>query len=452
MNNKSDEYSITIEEIVFLIKKNCKFILFWAVIFAMLSMTYKYISDKNDYNDYNVEHSFRLQNVDELLLNMTSDERNKLEYYESLKTEIERMKEKEENSIIMSIMEHSTYVFNMQVLINSISDVDNTNVVYLYENYINSGKLAEELEVALGNQYEAKYLQEVITAFVQKEDAKEPLQLLTVRVFGKDEVFCLEVGDAVKHLLQLYQERVDSVIGKSEVYFINEAIIETYSSDVQWYKQNFKNKLDALLLEETTKYEQLNDIQKYVIELKDKNIMEPPETFENVKLSWRSGIIGVFTGICFAIIFVIAKFLLSPCFTTVNEYGRIFNIKVINTFDTRNNVKNKIDEKEIVLCASKLEKICEKRGYNNITLCCDERILKENRFIEDITKSFHLQKISCNIVDNILTNSNAISELKKDKGIVFIEMNSKSRKKDFASKLSLCEQFGIEILGAIVIE
>lgn len=449
MYNKMDEYSITLDEIFILVKKSWKYILILSVLCASLFAAYKY---KEDVAVYNESIALAQQDADSLLSTMSDNEKEQIKNYKALKAEVDNMKEIERDSIILSIGAYDVYTYNLQFILNNNSNVASENVLNVYQNYINCGGLTQELERELEGKYEARYLQEIISATIPGQGTDIEGQLLNVDIKGNSLEFCLEVSENIKQLLMSYQERTNAHIGENKLSLVNESAVEGYSQEIGRYKETFRAYLEDITKKEKASYDALTELQKLSIEREGNSFETNVDSVKSAGISWKYAFVGLLCGACMAIVLIIANFILSPYFNTVNEFGRIYKVNVITSITEKNIGKNESYETEVSLGAISLEKICNKTGYDSVIMCCDDVSLEETQIVEDLKKMLLEKNINCNFASNILTNSSSVSQLEKGRGIFLIEKLSKSKKKDFTNKLSRCEMYGITVLGVIVIK
>lgn len=441
LKEKRDEYSITIEEIMELIKRGWKIILVFALILSITLPGYKYWKDKK----------LQEQSVTSSENNILSDTQTQqiLDYKEVVKR-VEELKKVQDESIILSIDENNAGIARFQIVLSNSSNLSTEDLKEVYLNYINNGGLSSDIETDSEGKYKSRFLYDVIEGISNVSnnddgDAKAS-KLITIRVLGPDKEFCDEMQEVIIGQLEAYQKELIGKVGQHQIDLIDEVFVVSKSSAVVSAKQEYQNDLKALESSAKELYNVLSDTQKQELEENSDISSENGIHVSEVKISWKYAVLGCVAGVGVGIIVILAIFLLSNKFNTVKEFGRFFGVNVIAAFEQKK--KDGLSEKELGLLVSKISKLCECGSISSIALCCETE--KEDAWVLDLSNKLKEKNIHCKVINNILNDSGAVADIEKDGHIIYIEELYKSKKQDFSEKLTLAKTYGNIVVGVIV--
>lgn len=240
------------------VKKKIKTIIIVGIAGAVILGIIGMIVLIRDYNDPKVMDYQRAEYQD--ALNTYNVEINRLSReIENLKTSIERQEEYNEKSILMKINPYDVqngvvlYYVDTDYKINTDSayqNPDNTaSVLNAYATNVNNGGLWKYLYDNMGESVEFRYLQELVSVYVDYEN-----HMINVSVKARTEADCKELLSLVKKCFEGYHETINSAICEHDMLLITENIYATVDLDLEDSKQTSIQKVAdyTVALEEKT--------------------------------------------------------------------------------------------------------------------------------------------------------------------------------------------------------
>ena len=446
MKLNSDEYSITINEIMTMVKKRWIVIILCIVAVASFLPTYKYVKDKQ-------VQQLQMEANEMLAEEIVLEEEDLLRVNEYLLEMqlLANMKEEKNESIFLSLDPYNVPVNDLRLMLHNNSKMSTDDILDIYSLYVNGGGLATWLESRLDYAYEAKYLQEIIHAtYVSKTGENDRgTGVIHIRILGIDEQFCRDIKMLLVERLNEFENEIINEVGDHAISFIYDELAVLKVENVLTTREKY----DENLKKQETKMDELYNTLSYEQRLYIDREINPDEISEQVvsvvSFSWKYFVVGIFVGVLVGIAIVLAEFILSNKINTVNEFGRIYNIDVLDIIKKENvDVKNLNSD----FCMIKVAKICECNDINDVTLCCVDGDIKQSLLLKNIESYLNENNVHCNVTSDVLEKTENISQFRKNSNVIFVEKLYETKKKDFALKLDLCNKLNNRILGAIVIQ
>lgn len=219
-----------------------------------------------DYNDPMVMDYQRAEYQD--ALNAYNVEINRLSReIENLKTSIERQTEYNEKSILMKINPYDVqngvvqYYVDTDYKINTDSayqNPDNTaSVLNAYATNVNNGGLWKYLYDNMGEPVEFRYLQELVSVYVDYEN-----HMINVSVKVRTEADCKELLSLVKKCFEGYHETINSAICEHDMLLITESVYATVELNLEdTQRLNAEKVTDYVATKEEREFE-LKELEK----------------------------------------------------------------------------------------------------------------------------------------------------------------------------------------------
>ena len=166
----------------------------------------------------------------------------------------------------------------------------------------------------------------------------------------------------------------------------------------------------------------------------------------NIKQSLRNAPIGALLGLLIVVVIYALMYILTPTIKTADDIRLVFRLPVIGTvLETAQSTSlisaailgaAKKEQTERVFAISSIE---DRVSYKNLS----EKII---RSLENITN------ISVFTGNNIFTDITAAESIKSSDAVVLIEQIGVTRYEDVAREVELCYNYGIKLLGVVIIE
>lgn len=163
------------------------------------------------------------------------------------------------------------------------------------------------------------------------------------------------------------------------------------------------------------------------------------------KLSVKFIIIAALAGALAVISVIAAKYVLTPVLKTEDDLRNAFKLPIISSFRTGDDATLEYVYNSICACAKKsdVQKICI------LGSVVDPSTSEYKRKVSDM---FSEKDLSANASDFILDDPKVLEEIVNSDGVMLFEKIGKSKYEDIAKEIERCKNFGVKILGAIVVE
>lgn len=163
------------------------------------------------------------------------------------------------------------------------------------------------------------------------------------------------------------------------------------------------------------------------------------------KLSVKFIIIAALAGALAVISVIAAKYVLTPVLKTEDDLRNAFKLPIISSFRTGDEATLEYVYNSICACAKKsdVQKICILGSVVDPST---------SEYKHKVSDMFSEKDLSANASDFILDDPKVLEEIVNSDGVMLFEKIGKSKYEDIAKEIERCKNFGVKILGAIVVE
>ncbi len=187
------------------------------------------------------------------------------------------------------------------------------------------------------------------------------------------------------------------------------------------------------------------------------------------KINIKYFIIGAILGVIISALIIFIKYVATKNIKTIADIENCYDFQILGVFESTNDFDKKhllsIDKKikeirkknkhrlerneNIELTAVKIKLIAEKLNLKNLCLITD--IESDQDLMTKITEKLN-GSFKITIIKNALAKADALQDMAKMDGAVLIEQIDVSKDEDIYEECLLCSKYGVNIIGAIVLD
>ncbi|MBP3199835.1 MAG: hypothetical protein J6N21_22960 [Butyrivibrio sp.] len=177
----------------------------------------------------------------------------------------------------------------------------------------------------------------------------------------------------------------------------------------------------------------------------EENITTQQANNADAKSLFKNGAVGAFAGLFIACIVIALKYILTPVIKTEDDLRTGFKLPVIGNIDPASEASTALIYSRIAGCAQKND---AKKIY--LVSSSDDAIITSNR--DKMSSMFEGKDISVIAGGSMFTDPAVIDEIVTSDGVILFEKIGKSFYEDIAREIELCNNYGVPIMGTVVIK
>lgn len=433
------------------ILKKWKIVLLVSIIMALIFLFMGVVNSKTN------------ENEEELI---TKDELNKddLEYLqkmEVLEMQLENLREYRDNSVKMNTDAHEKYFTILEYKLEADEEVE--NLCFMYRNYIIGGGLTSDIS-SKTDVKERDLLDNIGIRDIKQSGEETISNVLIVQISHYDKDKRAEIASLVDSAILNYNIKIMQPYN----------IIKTAEYSGVGVDNDMQTQQDNVLRSISDKENSLSDIEaklsvnalKYLNNQSSGNV--DTEKVASTLSAKKSLLLGFLIGVVLACIIIAISYVFDNTIKSVDEIGAIYHTRVYGTIKRdenerklqrifkkkvflsgdRNSMSN--EQKSKLLC-TKIILACKEENISDIFLSFpSENFMKEDN-IENIMKT--LSKAGIEIYSGIgmIYNPEVLEKANSIKNVILIEGLRYTLYNEMASELQLCEEYGINVMGTIVL-
>ena len=433
----------------------------------------------------------QIRNVKE---NMTEDEMQQVDrvytMYAYNEDSYQENAEYLDSSLLMQLNpeEIPTVLLSYQISRN-ISEEEIRNIMTMYESTLLDETSCADIVDVIGKKYKNTAVKELVSITDNVNNNSVILQnvesgVLNIRIYALEEKQCEKIADVIKERMQAYTEQLQQVFGEFSVQNISEQYYLSSDSTVSTQKMNVVSAMNSA-------YSYMNNVTNVFTEdqltyfnlltkpLDESMNQEERDTAEQnvadtaVKMNYFSTkyvLVGVIAGAFLVALWYACVYIITQTVKDTDDLKVVTGLPIFGTvlsngeLDKRNKVDKWIDslfsrgkkkEDDAVL----LERVCheielqaKKKEVKNI-LVTSSADTEDIALIMDKVQQ-KLTELGVAVVksDSIASDSiEALEQLQKADGVVFVEQLMKSSREDIRKETELCSRYQVEMLGNVAV-
>ncbi|MGI6071389.1 MAG: hypothetical protein ACOX75_00040 [Lachnospiraceae bacterium] len=338
-------------------------------------------------------------------------------------------------------------------------------IVTAYSALIWDNALCEELRAIFGmDESDPMFYEDIVSCAIDYENG-----VVTYTIDGNDEKTVDRIAVALEKAVaglnhQLSIDGLEHTIVKigEQTNIINDPGVLKKQQDninrVSQFDKDLKELEKAVKKDELNYYNSLRGIEK-----KEAEKASP-------RFDIKSVVLGLVAGLVVAAFLIAVKGNFQDTMKSRNDMGD-FGIDLLGSFDedtkfykkrrTRldrkiRNVRNKAKkrpsyEDTMDIIATKIELAADVKSRKSVCLAIGSAVESGLQFVDDIKERLK-GKTDIVAVRDILGKSSDLREMVESDCVVFVEQVDKSKNENILARRRMCDKYGVDILGAIVLE
>lgn len=395
-----------------------------------------------------------------------------------------------DSSLLMQLdpEEIPTVLLSYQISRN-ISEEEIRNIMTMYESTLLDETSCADIVDVIGKKYKNTAVKELVSITDNVNNNSVILQnvesgVLNIRIYALEEKQCEKIADVIKKRMQAYTEQLQQVFGEFSVQNISEQYYLSSDSTVSTQKMNVVSAMNSA-------YSYMNNVTNVFTEdqltyfnlltkpLDESMNQEERDTAEQnvadtaVKMNYFSTkyvLVGLIAGAFLVALWYACVYIISQTVKDADDLKVVTGLPIFGTvlsngkLDKRNKVDKWIDslfsrgkkkEDDAVL----LERICheielqaKKKEVKNILLTSSAGNEDIALIMDKVQQKLTELGVSAVKSDSIASDSiEALEQLQKADGVVFVEQLMKSSREDIRKETELCSRYQVEMLGNVAV-
>ena len=165
----------------------------------------------------------------------------------------------------------------------------------------------------------------------------------------------------------------------------------------------------------------------------------------NAKSFIKYAAVGAFAGLFIVAVIIALKYILTPVLKTEDDLRVAFRLPIIGSISSSSDTSTALIYSGIAACAQRAE---AKKIY--LVSSSDDEVITSNR--NKMSGMFEGKEISVIAGGSMLTDPSVIDEIVTSDGVILFEKIGKSLYEDIAREIELCNNYGVPVIGTVVIK
>lgn len=399
-----------------------------------------------------------------------------------------------DSSLLMQLNpeEIPTVLLSYQISRN-ISEEEIRNIMTMYESGLLDETSCADIVDVIGKKYKNTAVKELISitdnisgnngeniVMVQNVDSG----ILNIRIYALEQKQCEKIADVIKNRMQAYTEQLQQVFGAFSVQILSEQYYVSSDSDISDQKMNvvtamnnahsyMSNVIHGFTEDEYTYFTLLAKPLDEAMKQEKKGTADQNVADTAVKMNYFSAkyvLVGVIAGAFLVALWYACVYIISQTVKDTDDLKLVTGLPVFGTVlgtgkpDKRSKLDKWIDslftrgkkkEEETVL----LERVCheielqaKKKEVKNILLTSSTGSEDIVLIMDKVQQKLTELGVAVVKSDSIASDSiEALEQLQKADGVVFVEQLMKSSREDIRKETELCSRYQVEMLGNVAV-
>ncbi len=487
MNERDGEYKhlerermISLADLFEEILRRIWLIIVLAVVFAVLCAGYKYMQDRSK-----ADASVNANSYEKAVSSLSEKEILEVESVLDLYDEVEAADQYMTGSIRMNIDPYHEDRVTLQYALQA-EPGNAAGLAQVFETYVTGGGLGADLQETVPD-VEAVYLSELVS-FVEGTagDAAEEAELegtgrtivaFAVRVIGADADMADELADSVEACLEDYAQKLAGQIDDFSLILVDQTAAQVYDSTLNSAQASALSDLITLQNRINTQEGYLSDAQTTVLQTmlaQDSRTVQAEadselsgsSTATRVHISARYALLGVLIGIVLGIIVIVLFYIARGALNIAQEMPGVFGIPLLGQVHEkkqRNPLvrgwRRLVYKKKALppetgrqIALENLKTYCQKNGVDRILVTGTRRELDGDAQLQELRNALAEAGITAAIAGGLPDSPDALGQLNDYPCVALAETLHKSHYREVVREVELCEERGMQVAGAIVLD
>lgn len=327
------------------------------------------------------------------------------------------------------------------------------DIVQAYVNYINSG--AYSAYISVGDKLDAKYVIELVSAENNGNNALYGENDFTVSVINDSNL--LNLQEEVKECINDYGADITEALAKHSIELVDEynAIVvdNELVNDIQVVQTDIYNASTRLAaLKKAFSDEQMMcyndaigvvDVEEAESETGDESLDIEPESVAKAEIQIKYIVIGMILGIAVYCCLILARFLFTSYVLAESGFQSMFGLRYIG------GLADSDDENKLGMTAMKIYLACKKDKVQRVAVISSDFSNVAESELEALIGQLNKESVEAVMLESVLMDGKAMSELTNIGKCVFAERTGKTRIGNLAALVELCEENSVDMYGVV---
>lgn len=473
-SKKVKDIRISIRDLFFFCLSRWRALIIWFIIGAILGAGFGIYNNKVNVSGIYQDEKTLTSNLSEEEIANAKAAASGLVYYINL---YDHQVDYIQNSAFQKLNPYAINTIELKYLVKSHEDETKEKNISMVQAYI-SALSGEEIEKTLSKEFpEEEKLHFYYDRTVVVDTTLQEQGIFTISIYNDDKESLTKVTNAVKRAIEQRKDSVDKKLGETTISLISET--NMVKSDAGMYAAQQDNIIDLDIIKENIDIikDGLTDKEyRYVEYLVSHNTdspfagiaintsAAPPSEGLNISKKWI--LLGAIGMLILAILCILVKYVISGKLRNSIDLEEEIGIQLISTFDDeKKHHHTKLDkaifakrigrkarsfDANVDLATMKLAMAAERMELKKICIAIGTDVEADTAFLDEIVKA--CDKAEIVVARDITQNAEAIRTMMGVDGLVLLEQMDTSKYNHIASELQLCESYGVNVIGAIVVE
>lgn len=327
------------------------------------------------------------------------------------------------------------------------------NIVQAYVNYINSG--AYSIYVSVGGELDAKYVIELVSAENNGNNSLYGQNDFTITIVNDTNLPNLQ--EEIKECIMDYGDDITKSLAKHSIKLVDEynAIVVDNGlvNAIQSVQTDIYNASTRLVaLKKAFSDEQMMcyndaigvvDVEESESEIGDESLDIEPESVAKAEIQIKYIVIGMILGIALYCCIILAKFLFTSYVLAESGFQSMFGLRYIGALTDSD------DENKLGMIAMKIYLACKKDKVQKVAVISSDFSNVAERELEALIGQLNKENVEAVMLERVLMDGKAMSELTDIGKCVFAERTGKTRIGNMAALVELCEENSVDMYGVV---
>lgn len=395
-----------------------------------------------------------------------------------------------DSSLLMQLNpeEIPTVLLSYQISRN-ISEEEIRNIVTMYESALLDETSCADIVDAIGKKYKNTAVKELVSITDNVNNNSVILQnvdsgILNIRIYALEQKQCEKIADVIKNRMQAYTEQLQQVFGEFSAQNISEQYYLSSDSTISEQKMNIvsamnsaysymNNVTNGFTEDQLTYFDLLAKPLDESVDQEEKDTEDQNVADNAVKMNYFSAkyvLVGLIAGAFLVVLWYACVYIITQTVKDTDDLKVVTGLPIFGTvlsngeLDKRNKVDKWIDslfsrgkkkEDDAVL----LERVCheielqaKKKEVKNILVTSSADTEGIALIMDKVQQKLTELGVSAVKSDSIASDSiEALEQLQKADGVVFVEQLMKSSREDIRKETELCSRYQVEMLGNVAV-
>lgn len=395
-----------------------------------------------------------------------------------------------DSSLLMQLNpeEIPTVLLSYQISRN-ISEEEIRNIVTMYESALLDETSCADIVDAIGKKYKNTAVKELVSITDNVNNNSVILQnvdsgILNIRIYALEQKQCEKIADVIKNRMQAYTEQLQQVFGEFSAQNISEQYYLSSDSTISEQKMNIvsamnsaysymNNVTNGFTEDQLTYFDLLAKPLDESVDQEEKDTEDQNVADNAVKMNYFSAkyvLVGLIAGAFLVVLWYACVYIITQTVKDTDDLKVVTGLPIFGTvlsngeLDKRNKVDKWIDslfsrgkkkEDDAVL----LERVCheielqaKKKEVKNILVTSSADTEGIALIMDKVQQKLTELGVSAVKSDSIASDSiEALEQLQKADGVVFVEQLMKSSREDIRKETELCRRYQVEMLGNVAV-